>query len=109
MVGKIEAIFDTGSTNIIGDPVRVAKFASIIGAKAAPGYGDGTYTSTLSNVAIQSPYTLISVSQYLATSTRLSPFLLEGKKSLFLLLRSTSDLSPRTLVLASQVWPRTRV
>jgi len=44
VVGKTEAVFDTGSTNIIGDPVRIAKFASIIGAEAAPGYGDGTYT-----------------------------------------------------------------
>jgi cathepsin D len=45
-VGSTAAIFDTGTTQIIGDVAGIAKlFDSISGAQSAPQYGDGAYTS----------------------------------------------------------------
>ncbi|KAI0287671.1 acid protease [Russula brevipes] len=45
VVGSTAAIFDTGSTLIVGDPAGVAKlFSSISGARLAPEIGEGIYT-----------------------------------------------------------------
>jgi hypothetical protein len=53
VVGSTTAIFDTGSTQIIGDPTGIAKlFDSISGAQSAPHLGDGVYTSAFSNATI---------------------------------------------------------
>jgi hypothetical protein len=49
VVGKTETIFDTGTTQILGDPVGINAFFAALspsGAKPAPEYGDGIYTST---------------------------------------------------------------
>ena len=67
VINEPEAIFDTGSSLIIGDPNGVQKFASKIGATSAPEIGDGFYTSTSSSSAGQQSHILIFVSQYLAT------------------------------------------
>jgi hypothetical protein len=48
VVEKKTAIFDTGLSQIIGDPDGIAKlFSGIKGAKLAPQYGAGTYISAL--------------------------------------------------------------
>ena len=55
VVGKTETIFDTGTTQIIGDPVGIAAlFAALSpsGAKPAPEYGVGIYTSTWATVVV---------------------------------------------------------
>jgi len=45
VVGSTAAIFDTGTTQIVGDPTGIAAiFSSISGAQAAPQLGDGVYT-----------------------------------------------------------------
>jgi cathepsin D len=45
VVESTAAIFDSGTTQIVGDPVGIANiFKQISGARAAPQYGDGTYT-----------------------------------------------------------------
>lgn len=49
VVGLTEAIFDTGTTQILGDPDGIERFYAPLkrfGAKPAPQYGDGIYTST---------------------------------------------------------------
>jgi hypothetical protein len=46
---NIDAILDTGITQIIGDLDRIKQFYAVFepsGAKPAPEYGDGNYTST---------------------------------------------------------------
>lgn len=46
-VGKTEAIYDTGTTQILGDPVGIQRlYDLIIGSLPATTYGDGFYTST---------------------------------------------------------------
>ena len=59
MVGKTDAIFDTGTTQIVGDPEGIEQFyAPLIpyGALLAPEYGDGIYTSTrASGISHQTP------------------------------------------------------
>lgn len=48
VLGSIGAVFDTGTTLIIGDPDGINKFmASVPGSKLAPEIGDGVYTSAL--------------------------------------------------------------
>jgi cathepsin D len=55
-----EAIFDTGTTLIIGDPARIALlYLQIPGALPAPEYGVGLYTSMLSSATDQLSHTLI--------------------------------------------------
>jgi len=45
VVGNTEAIFDTGTTLIVGDKHGISKlFAPILGAQSAPQYGPGLYT-----------------------------------------------------------------
>lgn len=49
---NIDAIFDTGITWIVGDSGRIEQFYAALepyGAKHAPEYGDGIYTSTWSS------------------------------------------------------------
>jgi cathepsin D len=49
VVGKTQTIFDTGTTQIIGDPKGIKQFYALLrfyGAKPAPQYGEGIYTST---------------------------------------------------------------
>jgi cathepsin D len=54
-MGRTAAIFDTGTTQILGDPGSIAKmFEAISGAKSAPSYGIDLYTSALCYVAGQS-------------------------------------------------------
>jgi len=44
-VGSTAAIFDSGTTQIVGDPISIAElFEPISGAQAAPQFGDGIYT-----------------------------------------------------------------
>jgi hypothetical protein len=48
VLGSIAAIFDTGTTLIVGDPDGIKKFmASVPESKLAPEIGDGFYTSAL--------------------------------------------------------------
>jgi hypothetical protein len=55
VVGKTAAIFDTGTTQILGDPDSITKmFEAISGAKPASSYDIGLYTSALCCVASQS-------------------------------------------------------
>ena len=61
VVGETKTIFDTGTTQIIGDPARIEDFFTPLvlfyGAEPAPQYGAGIYTSTLaSNVADPMPH-----------------------------------------------------
>ena len=55
VVGKTAAIYDTGTTQIVGDPDSIEKFYEPLvlfyGAKSAPQYGDGIYTSTSASPA----------------------------------------------------------
>jgi hypothetical protein len=47
-VEKTEAIYDTGTTQILGDPVGIQRlYDEILGSLPAKKYGDGFYTSTL--------------------------------------------------------------
>jgi cathepsin D len=49
-VGQTEAIFDTGASQIIGDPNGISRiFARIDGAREAPDVGPGAYTGMLSS------------------------------------------------------------
>jgi len=44
-VGSTAAIFDSGTTHIVGDPISIGElFKPISGAQAAPQFGDGIYT-----------------------------------------------------------------
>ena len=71
VLGSTAAIFDTGTTEILGDSASIAKlFAEISGSKPAPQLGDGAYTSAFSSVTSQSTRIHItSISQSLARST----------------------------------------
>ena len=100
VINEPEAIFDTGSSLIIGDPNGVQKFASKIGATSAPEIGDGFYTSTSSSSAGQQSHILIFVSQYLATLALPST---QEWRSQFLPAHLTLDLSLRVLTNASPV------
>ena len=47
-MGSTAAVFDTGTTMVLGSPDSIAKiFEAISGAKSAPELGTGLYTSTL--------------------------------------------------------------
>ena len=48
VLGSTPAIFDTGTTQILGDSDGIKKlFEKVPGAQSAPQFGDGTYTSAL--------------------------------------------------------------
>ena len=59
VIGTTSAIFDTGTTLIVGDPAGIERFYAplmVYGAIPAPEYGDGIYTSTwASSVSDQTP------------------------------------------------------
>ena len=104
VVGETKTIFDTGTTQIIGDPVSIEDFFTplvlLYCAEPAPQYGEGIYTSTwASSVADPTPHN-ISLSQSLAILILPSPLLLEGRKSRFLLNHLTLGPYPRALILA---------
>ena len=111
VVGETTTIFDTGTTQIIGDPVGIQNFFTPLlfyGAEPAPQYGAGIYTSTwASSVADQTPHTIF-LSQSLAISTFPSLFLLEGRKSRFLLNHLILGPYPKALILALLGQPRMR-
>jgi hypothetical protein len=55
---NIEAIFDTGIAWIVGDSNRIKQFYAALepfGAKHAPEYGPGIYTSTWSSGSADQP------------------------------------------------------
>ena len=82
LVGNTKAIFDTGTTMIVGDPDGIKRLydpLQFFGARYAPEYGDGLFTSTCCR--LDATQRLISPSQSLATSTHPSPFILGGRKS----------------------------
>ena len=60
LVGKTQAVFDTGTTMIIGDPSNIALLyegLAEFGAQSEPGLGDGWYSSTwASSAADQTPH-----------------------------------------------------
>jgi hypothetical protein len=70
VVGGNAAIFDTGTSLILGDPDDVAAlFGEIDGAQLAPDLGDGLYTSAFSIATDQSTHIHIpSIPQSLAHS-----------------------------------------
>jgi hypothetical protein len=54
VVESTAAIFDSGTTKIVGDTASIAKlFEAIDGAQSAPQFGEGTYTSAFSSAANQ--------------------------------------------------------
>lgn len=60
---KFEAIFDTGTTMTVGDPIGIEVFYAPLlrfGAQLAPEYGEGFYTSTwASNTVDQPPHDVL--------------------------------------------------
>ena len=56
VVGKTAAIYDTGTTQIVGDPASIESFYEPLilfyGAESAPQYGDGIYTSTSASLVL---------------------------------------------------------
>ena len=112
VVGETKTIFDTGTTQIIGDPARIEDFFTPLvlfyGAEPAPQYGAGIYTSTWASRQVVLPIrrlTNIFLSQSLAISILPSPLLLEGRKSRFLLNHLTLGPYPRALILALLAQP----
>lgn len=62
VVGSTAAIFDSGTTQIVGDPKGIAKFfKSIKGAKSASKYGEGVYTSAFSSTTDQPTHLYIYI------------------------------------------------
>ena len=60
-MGSTAAIFDTGTTQIIGDLAGIENlFKQISSAQAAPQYGYGIYTSASFNATIQSTHIYVS-------------------------------------------------
>ena len=50
VVERTAAIFDNGTTQIVGDTASIAKlFEAIDDAQSAPQFGEGTYTSAFSS------------------------------------------------------------
>lgn len=112
VIGPTDAIFDTGTTLIVGDPAGIELFYAPLtayGAMPAPQYGTGIYTSKwVSSVADQTPYNVFFLSQSLATSTFPSPFMLEGRKSRFPPKHLTLAPYPKVLIPALLEQPRVR-
>jgi hypothetical protein len=71
VVGSKAAIFDTGTSLILGDTAGIAAlFGAIDGAQLAPEIGKGIYTSAFSGATDQSTRIFIpSIPQSLARST----------------------------------------
>lgn len=113
VVEETDTIFDTGTTQIIGDPAGIQDFFDPLilfyGAEPAPEYGEGIYTSMwTSNVADQTPHNCFSLLQSLAISMLPSPFMLEGRKSKFLRNRLILGPYPRAPILVLLEQPRMR-
>lgn len=54
VVESTAAIFDSGTTEIVGDPASIAKlFGAIDGAQSAPQQGEGAYTGAFSSTSNQ--------------------------------------------------------
>ena len=105
---KVDAIFDTGTTLILGDPAGIMDFFAPLklfsGAEEVPN-SPGYYSSTWANPADQGSqqYLIIFfISQSHATSILPSPFMLEGRKSKFPLIRLTSGPYPMDDALLEQ-------
>ena len=110
VVGLTEAIFDTGTTQILGDPDGIERFYAPLkrfGAKPAPQYGDGIYTSTRLVVSQIRRFRTFDLSQFLATSVLPSPCTFEGRKSRFPLIHLPS-IKSKVLIPASLEQPRMR-
>ena len=112
---NVNAIFDTGTTMILGDPSGIADLFSALapyGAMAlpsSPGSSSGYYSSTWANLAANQSslqhlmfYFILSyilyISQSHATSILPSPSILEGRKSRFPPIRLTSGPYPTALI-----------
>ena len=82
-VGQTKVVFDTGTTQIVGDAVGIQSlFLAIDKAEPSPqSNGVILYTSTLSSAVDRPPHELISLPQSLATSTLPSALMLEEWKS----------------------------
>jgi hypothetical protein len=113
---NVNAIFDTGTTLILGDPAGIMDFFAPLqlssGAEEvpdSPGYYSSTWANPAAGQASQQYLIIIIIiyiSQSHATSILPSPFMLEGRKSKFPLIRLTSGPYPMDDVLLEQ--PRMR-
>jgi hypothetical protein len=111
VVAKTTAIFDTGTTQILGDADGISNlFAQIPGAEPAPQYA-GAYTSAYlqSNAAGSLAHTSDFLSQFLVISMLPFPLMLVGRSSPSLLLHLILVLSPTILVYVLLVRPRCRL
>jgi hypothetical protein len=111
VASKVPAIYDTGTTLIIGDPDGIEElYATILGA--VPDVVDSgiggilLYTSMSFSAAYQRSPLFISLFQSLAPLILLSSLSLEARKSRFLPRYLTLGLSPPVALLASAVRPR---
>jgi hypothetical protein len=103
-LNDIDAIFDTGTTLIIGDPAGIMDFFAPLvlsfGAEPVPKF-PGYYSSTWANLAADQPsqqyLNFLLISQSHATSILPSPFMLEGRKSRFPVIRLSSGPYPMAL------------
>ena len=75
VVGRTATIFDSGTTQIVGDPKSIAKFFKPIkGAKAASKeYGEGSYTSAFSSTTDQPTHLYIYIFTTLVPCTFNTP------------------------------------
>jgi hypothetical protein len=106
VVGKTAAIYDTGTTQFVGDPDSIKRFFEPLelfyGAQYAPQYGAGIYTSTSTSLVLLliRPHNTFYLSQSHATLTLPSPFLLKGRKSRFPPIRLTWARSRQAVIRA---------
>ena len=109
-VVQTNTIFDTGTTQIIGDAAGIQSlFLAIGNAEPLPqDNGIILYSSALSGAIHRPACGLISLSQSLATSALQSMLMLEEWKSKFLLMCLILELSPRALIGVSLARPRIR-
>ena len=110
VVGQTNTIFDTGTTQIIGDVVGIQSlFLAIGNAEPLPqSNGIILYTSMFSSAVDQPLHDLPTLSQSLATSTLPFMSMLGEWKSRFLLPCLILALSPRALIGVSLVRLRIR-
>jgi hypothetical protein len=106
VVAHTEAIFDTGTTQLVGDRHTISKFfENIPGSKPAPELDDGAYTSALRDAVTWLTLTHILISllcQSHVISTVPFSSMLVGRISILPLLHLISvSPSPMTIVHAS--------
>ena len=114
---NVDAIFDTGTTLILGDPAGIKDFFAPLelfyGAEEvpnSPGYYSSTWATPAADQMLQQ-YLIIYlflISQSHATSILPSPFMLEGRKSKSPLIHLTSGPYPVALTDALLEQPRIR-